>query len=103
MILFSCLTTVSSGHAKRRNNGLDADKNNVKQGGVRQHPTYIANADYLGQFHDVNNRKMVQVTLTLTKEQRVKTEMACGFLFQSRRARLHMNQRPSPEPPLLMQ
>ena len=51
----------SSGHTKRRNNGLDADKNNVKQGGVRQHPTYIANADYLGQFHNVNNSKMVQL------------------------------------------
>ena len=51
----------SSGHAKRRNNGLDVEKNNVKQGGVLQHPTLIETEDYLGKFHDVNNPRMVRV------------------------------------------
>ena len=52
----------SSGHAKRRNNGLNGEKNNVKQGGVLQHHTLIKTKDdYFGPFYNLNNRHMVKV------------------------------------------
>ena len=45
-----------------RFNGLDGDKNNVKQGRILQHPTLIKTKDdYLGPFYDLSNRRMAQV------------------------------------------
>ena len=45
-----------SGHVKQRNNGLDEDKNTIKQGGVLQQPTLIKTEDgYLGKFHNLKN------------------------------------------------
>ena len=52
----------SSGHAKKRYHGLDGENNNVKQGGILQHPTFIKTKDdYLGPFYNPNNRRMVKV------------------------------------------
>jgi len=52
----------SSGHAKKRINGLDAAGMNKSHGGIAQHPTMIKEKDgYLGPFHDPTNPKMAQV------------------------------------------
>ena len=51
-----------SGHEKKRFNGLDGEKKNVKQGGILQHPTLIKMKDsYLGPYYDPTNRRMVKV------------------------------------------
>lgn len=52
----------SSGHAKKRVNGLDAAGMNKSHGGTRQHPTLIKQKEgYLGPFHNPQNARMVQV------------------------------------------
>ncbi|KAL7525012.1 hypothetical protein ACHAXR_003180, partial [Thalassiosira sp. AJA248-18] len=46
----------SSGHAKKRVNGLDADKMNCGSGGIKQHPTLIKEKEgFLGPYHDPTN------------------------------------------------
>ena len=52
----------SSGHAKKRVNGLDVTGMNKGPGGTLQHPTKIKQSKgYLGPYHDPTNPKMVQV------------------------------------------
>mmetsp|Transcript_27620 Transcript_27620/g.59008 ORF Transcript_27620/g.59008 Transcript_27620/m.59008 type:complete len:743 (+) Transcript_27620:485-2713(+) len=52
----------SSGHAKKRVNGLDAEKMNSGHGGLKQHPTMIKEKEgYLGPYHDPENPLMVKV------------------------------------------
>ena len=52
----------SSGHAKKRYHGLDGENNNVKQGGILQHPTFIKTKhNFLGPFYNPNNPRMVKV------------------------------------------
>ena len=52
----------SSGHVKKRVNGLDAVKMNKIFGGLKQHPTLIKmKQGYLGPFHYPKNPNIVQV------------------------------------------
>ena len=52
----------SSGHAKKRVNGLDAEKMNSGHGGLKQHTTMIKEKEgYIGPYHDSGNTLMVKV------------------------------------------
>ena len=52
----------SSGHAKKRLNGLDSSRMNKTHGGIKQHATPIKEeAGYLGKYHDPENANMVRV------------------------------------------